>query len=157
MCKGVSKFVPLFPPNSGRHIGRQMDLALNSLMTAWSAFCDFALALFPILLFARIRVISLPTRIELSLLMGSGVVAGACAIVKTIRLGRLTTFTDATHQLGHLIVWNQTEMWVVFIVSCLPPTKVFFARLFDKVVNWVSFIFSQSWPRSPGEDVLRYL
>ncbi|KAL4760566.1 uncharacterized protein BDW70DRAFT_150698 [Aspergillus foveolatus] len=109
--------------------GRERIQIFGYVQGAWSAFCDFALALFPVVLFARIRAISVPTRIGLCLLMGSGLVAGACTIVKTIRLSRLTTFTDATHQIGNVIVWNQSEMWLVFIVSCLPPTKVFFASL----------------------------
>ncbi|KAL4887199.1 hypothetical protein BJY04DRAFT_177584 [Aspergillus karnatakaensis] len=123
-----------------------------TLRVTWSAFCDFALALFPILLFARIRVISVPTRIGLSLLMGSGIAAGACAIVKTVKLGRLTTFTDATHQLGNVIVWNQTEMWVVFIVCCLPPTKVFFARVIERGVHGVSSAFSHSVRRESQQE-----
>ncbi|KAL4869038.1 hypothetical protein BDV12DRAFT_208800 [Aspergillus spectabilis] len=149
-CDPVQKlWIDSIPGNCS---GQKRIQVFGYVQGTWSAFCDFALALFPILLFARIRVIPVPTRIGLSLLMGSGIVAGACAIVKTIRLGRLTTFTDATHQLGNVIVWNQTEMWVVFIVSCIPPTKVFFARLIDLGVNGVSSIFGHSVPRGSGED-----
>ncbi|KAL4979024.1 hypothetical protein BDW66DRAFT_128384 [Aspergillus desertorum] len=123
--------------------GRKRIQIFGYVQGAWSAFCDFALALFPVLLFARIRTISIPTRIGLSLLMGSGVVAGACTIVKTIRLSRLTTFTDATHQLANVIAWNQSEMWVVFIVSCLPPTKVFFASLYREGATSPSSLYGR--------------
>ncbi|KAL5000357.1 hypothetical protein BDV10DRAFT_37313 [Aspergillus recurvatus] len=125
---------------------------ISTSYTAWSAFCDFALALFPVLLFARIRAISVPTRIGLSFLMGSGVVAGACAIVKTIHLSRLTTFTDATHQMGHVIVWNQSEMWVVFIVSCLPPTKVFFASMYKTGAKSLSSLYGRLSRRGSSQE-----
>ncbi|KAL4990800.1 hypothetical protein BDW68DRAFT_21842 [Aspergillus falconensis] len=132
--------------------GRKRIQIFGYVQGTWSAFCDFALALFPVLLFARIRAISIPTRIGLSLLMGSGVVAGACTIVKTIRLSRLTTFTDATHQLGHVIVWNQSEMWVVFIVSCLPPTKVFFASLYKEGARSFSSLYGRLSRRGSSQE-----
>ncbi|OJJ64539.1 hypothetical protein ASPSYDRAFT_39267 [Aspergillus sydowii CBS 593.65] len=119
----------------GSCAGRKRIQVFGYVQGTWSAFCDFALALFPVFLFAGIRAISVPTRIGLSILMGSGIVAGACTIVKTIKLSRLTTFTDATHQLQYVIVWNQSEMWVVFIVSCLPPAKVFFTRIFKQTTS----------------------
>ncbi|KAL4921522.1 hypothetical protein BDW62DRAFT_129966 [Aspergillus aurantiobrunneus] len=105
-------YTPLPWPSIG-----QANAKLVSRLIAWSAVCDLALALFPILLFARVRAITSPIRIGLSLLMGSGIAVGGCTIVKTIAVGRLTTFTDATRQLDNVIVWNQSEMWVVFIVS----------------------------------------
>ncbi|GLA81376.1 hypothetical protein AtubIFM56815_005024 [Aspergillus tubingensis] len=37
-----------------------------------------------------------------------------------------------SQQIGTVIVWNQTEMWVVFIVSCIPPTKVFFKHVYRR-------------------------
>ncbi|KAL4909214.1 hypothetical protein BDW74DRAFT_78724 [Aspergillus multicolor] len=134
----------------GQCDGRRRVQVFGYVQGTWSAVCDFALALFPILLFARIRVISITTRIGLSILMGSGIAAGACAIVKTIRLARLTTFTDATHQLGNVIVWNQSEMWVVFVASCLPPTKVLFAHLLQQGSKGLSSLCA--WSSRGGFD-----
>ncbi|KAL6230553.1 hypothetical protein BDW75DRAFT_234306 [Aspergillus navahoensis] len=108
--------------------GRRRIQIFGYVQGTWSAFCDFALALFPVLLFARIRAISVPTRIGLSLLMGSGVVPiGACYCVESVSL---TVNYAMCPYLG--LAWSdihpcRSEMWVVFIVSCLPPTKVFFA------------------------------
>lgn len=43
-------------------------------LTAWSAVCDFALALYPVSFLARVHAFSIATRIGLCVLMGFGVV-----------------------------------------------------------------------------------
>ncbi|PWY70941.1 hypothetical protein BO70DRAFT_399558 [Aspergillus heteromorphus CBS 117.55] len=98
----------------------------------WSAACDFILALYPVTILARVQAFSVTTRVGLCILMGCGIIAGACAIVKTVQLTVLTRIKDPSQQLGTVIVWNQTEMWVVFIVSCIPPTKVFFTHIYRR-------------------------
>ncbi|OOF98903.1 hypothetical protein ASPCADRAFT_2330 [Aspergillus carbonarius ITEM 5010] len=98
----------------------------------WSAVCDFVLAMYPVTILARVQAFSITTRIGLCVLMGCGIIAGACAIVKTVQLTILTRISDPSQQLGTVIVWNQTEMWVVFIVSCIPPTKVFFWHIYRR-------------------------
>ncbi|KAI2833333.1 hypothetical protein CBS133816_698 [Aspergillus niger] len=113
----------------------------------WSAFCDFALALYPVSFLARVHAFSIATRIGLCILMGFGVVAGACAIVKTVQLTVLTKIHDPSQQIGTVIVWNQTEMWVVFIVSCIPPTKVFFKHIYRRSSIRLGSFVDQMRPR----------
>ncbi|GCB20522.1 hypothetical protein AAWM_03407 [Aspergillus awamori] len=113
----------------------------------WSAFCDFALALYPVSFLARVHAFSIATRIGLCVLMGFGVVAGACAIVKTVQLTVLTKIHDPSQQIGTVIVWNQTEMWVVFIVSCIPPTKVFFKHIYRRSSIRLGSFVDQMRPR----------
>ncbi|RAK97431.1 uncharacterized protein BO80DRAFT_363982 [Aspergillus ibericus CBS 121593] len=113
----------------------------------WSAFCDFLLALYPMTILARVQAFSILTRIGLCALMGCGIIAGACAIVKTVQLTILTRINDPTEQLGTVIVWNQTEMWVVFIVSCIPPTKVFFRHIYRRGSIRLGSLVEQIRPR----------
>ncbi|GKZ19504.1 hypothetical protein AbraIFM66951_011891 [Aspergillus brasiliensis] len=128
---------------------RRLVQIFGYVQGTWSAVCDFALALYPISFLARVHAFSITTRVGLCVLMGFGVVyctslftekglmltqnrAGACAIVKTVQLSVLTRIHDPSQQLGNVIVWNETEMWVVFIVSCIPPTKVFFQHVYRR-------------------------
>ncbi|GES63676.1 hypothetical protein ATEIFO6365_0007036300 [Aspergillus terreus] len=74
---------------------------------AYSAFVDFALALYPILIFSRVQAFSIPTRIGLCVLMGCGLAAGACAIVKTVKLTLLIRLRDPTRTLADVILWNE--------------------------------------------------
>ncbi|PWY68067.1 hypothetical protein BO94DRAFT_527795 [Aspergillus sclerotioniger CBS 115572] len=115
----------------------------------WSAFCDFVLALYPVTILARVQAFSITTRIGLCALMGCGVIAGACAIVKTVQLTILTRISDPSQQLGTVIVWNQTEMWVVFIVSCIPPTKVFFRHIYRRGSVRLGSLVEQIRSREP--------
>ncbi|KAL5358731.1 hypothetical protein BJX96DRAFT_173712 [Aspergillus floccosus] len=127
----------------GQCPGRKRIQIFGFVQGPYSAFVDFALALYPILIFSRVQVFSIATKIGLCVLMGCGLAAGACAIVKTVKLTLLTRLEDPTHTLADVILWNETEMWVVFIVSCIPPTKGFFALVIRKGCNGVSSFFRQ--------------
>ncbi|RAQ47911.1 hypothetical protein AFGD_004434 [Aspergillus flavus] len=145
----------------GRCPGRKRVQTFGYIQGPYSAFCDFALAVYPVLIFRKVQAFSLPTKIGLSVLMGLGVVAGACTIVKTVKLKLLTKLEDTTctysretltivaeqliltvtlGTLAELILWNQTEMWVVFIVSCMPPTTAFFRFAYRESASRVSSI-----------------
>ncbi|KAF9885465.1 hypothetical protein FE257_012901 [Aspergillus nanangensis] len=124
--------------------GRQRIQIFGYIQGAYSAFVDFALALYPIMLFAKVQAFSIATRVGLCVLMGFGLAsAGACAIVKTIKLTLLTELHNVTHTLADVVLWNETEMWVVFIVSCIPPTKVFFTLIIRKGSGGVSSLVRQ--------------
>ncbi|KOC08623.1 hypothetical protein AFLA70_391g000860 [Aspergillus flavus AF70] len=89
-----------------------------------------------------LQAFSLPTKIGLSVLMGLGVVAGACTIVKTVNLKLLTKLEDTTctYSRETLTIVAETEMWVVFIVSCMPPTTAFFRFAYRESASRVSSI-----------------
>ncbi|KAE8319887.1 hypothetical protein BDV41DRAFT_570805 [Aspergillus transmontanensis] len=80
----------------GRCPGRKRVQTFGYIQAPYSAFCDFALAVYPVLIFRKVQAFSLPTKIGLSVLMGLGVVAGACTIVKTVKLKLLTKLDDTT-------------------------------------------------------------
>ncbi|OJJ77870.1 hypothetical protein ASPBRDRAFT_37101, partial [Aspergillus brasiliensis CBS 101740] len=126
---------------------RRLVQIFGYVQGTWSAVCDFALALYPISFLARVHAFSITTRVGLCVLMGFGVVAGACAIVKTVQLSVLTRIHDPSQQLGNVIVWNETEMWVVFIVSCIPPTKVFFQHVYRRSSIRLGSIVDHMRPR----------
>ncbi|KAE8365601.1 hypothetical protein BDV27DRAFT_144356 [Aspergillus caelatus] len=96
--------------------GRKRVQIFGYIQGPYSAFCDFALAVYPVLIFRKVQAFSNATKIGLSVLMGLGTLA-------------------------ELILWNQTEMWVVFIVSCIPPTTAFFRFTYRQIASRVSSIF----------------
>ncbi|OGM39521.1 hypothetical protein ABOM_011943 [Aspergillus bombycis] len=80
----------------GRCPGRRRVQIFGYIQGPYSAFCDFALAVYPVLIFRKVQAFSLPTKIGLSVLMGLGIVAGACTIIKTVKLKLLTKVEDTT-------------------------------------------------------------
>lgn len=50
-----------------------VDINMLIWVVAYSAFVDFALALYPVLIFAKVQAFSISTRIGLCVLMGFGV------------------------------------------------------------------------------------
>ncbi|KNG82020.1 hypothetical protein ANOM_010257 [Aspergillus nomiae NRRL 13137] len=80
----------------GRCPGRKRVQIFGYIQAPYSAFCDFALAVYPVLIFRKVQAFSLRQKIGLSVLMGLGIVAGACTIVKTVKLKLLTKVEDTT-------------------------------------------------------------
>ncbi|KAJ5609946.1 hypothetical protein N7510_006665 [Penicillium lagena] len=125
--------------------GKKRVQIFGYIQGAWSAFCDFALALYPMLLFVRVRAFSIATRVGLCGLMGCGIV-GLC---------NCQDYTAVI--LDEAGKRNKTEMWVVFIVSCIPPTKVFFKRAFTfalkKITNGSTLVPFDECSRGVAPDL----
>ncbi|KAJ5979823.1 hypothetical protein N7481_007121 [Penicillium waksmanii] len=102
---------------------------------SWSAFCDLALALYPIVFLWTVRL-QIRVKIGLCALMGVGVIACICSILKTtLGLTALGNGEDLTYNIARLIIWNETEKWAVIIVGCIPPIRPLFIALFHKVAK----------------------
>lgn len=118
---------------------------------SWSAFCDLILALYPVVFFWRVRL-NMRVKVGLCILMGLGIIACACSIVKTSYLRVLSQTQDVTYFIAQLITWNEyvlhltirehtdllinrTEKWVVLIVGCIPPIRPLLMIIFHKVLS----------------------
>ncbi|CAI7576641.1 unnamed protein product [Penicillium pancosmium] len=102
---------------------------------SWSAFCDLALALYPIVFLWTVRL-QMRVKIGLCALMGVGVIACVCSVLKTtLGLTALGNGEDLTYNIARLVIWNETEKWAVIIVGCIPPIRPLFIALFHKVAN----------------------
>ena len=102
---------------------------ISKFMTGLSAFTDFVLAIYPVCIFWSLQIAT-AKKVVLSALFGCGILAGVCAIVKTVNLSALSTTTDITHDLGALIIWNATEMYIVILAGSVPMLRPFFKRYF---------------------------
>ncbi|KAJ5633418.1 hypothetical protein N7490_009757 [Penicillium lividum] len=102
----------------------------------YSALCDLTLALYPVLFFWNVRL-NRRVKIGLCVLMGLGVAACVCAIVKTTTLQVLAETDDVTYYMAQLVILNETEKWVVFIVGCIPPIRPLLMIIFHRLLTSV--------------------
>ncbi|KAB8202664.1 hypothetical protein BDV34DRAFT_200617 [Aspergillus parasiticus] len=81
------------------------------------------------------KELRLPVKTGLCVLMGLGVIACICSIVKTTYLRVLSKTENVTYYLSQLITWNETEMWVILIVGCIPPIRPLLMIIFHKILT----------------------
>lgn len=95
-----------------------MSLLTPSPLTAFSAFSDLLLALFPILIIKGLKI-QLRLKIGLCCVMSLGIIATAAATIKTVELKNLAT-PDFTYNATNLVYWLITENWAIIIAACVP-------------------------------------
>ncbi|KAJ5618513.1 hypothetical protein N7528_006624 [Penicillium herquei] len=114
--------------------GRARNMRVAYFQGSFSALCDLVLALYPITFFWHVQL-DRKVKIGLCILMGLGVVACVCAIVKTTFLNVLDNTDDTTYYMAQLIILNETEKWVVFIVGCVPPIRPLLLIVFRRLLS----------------------
>ena len=101
-CSPVSGFWDLTIPHT---CWNPSEFAVISICScAYSAFLDFALALFPITVLRKLQM-KTSRKVTLSIIMGLGVFAGVCASIKT-SLIPLRTQPDFTWDTTILLIWG---------------------------------------------------
>ena len=90
--------------------------------SSFSAFSDFVLALFPLLIIYNLQM-RLALKVGLGCTMSLGMFATGAAIVKTIQLEDLTARDDYTYKTFSLIIWFTTEMYTVIVAACMPTLR----------------------------------
>ncbi|OBT68969.1 hypothetical protein VE03_01434 [Pseudogymnoascus sp. 23342-1-I1] len=115
---------------AGVCVGRERNTQGGFVQGSFGAAIDIFLTVYPIAVFWQLNM-SLNIKIGLSVLFSFGLITAACAIIKTVSIGLLGA-TDTTYQLATLDIYSLTEMWIVLIVGCLPPTKQLVTRLVRK-------------------------
>ncbi|KAJ5151591.1 hypothetical protein N7492_009886 [Penicillium capsulatum] len=112
--------------------GRNQEVAY--MQGSWSALCDLILALYPVVFFWNVRL-KLRVKFGLCFLMGLGVIACGCSIIKTTFLRVLSETKDVTFHIAQLVLWNETEKWVVLMVGCIPPIRPLLMMVVRILVN----------------------
>ncbi|KFY00019.1 hypothetical protein V490_01520 [Pseudogymnoascus sp. VKM F-3557] len=121
---------------AGVCVGRERNTQGGFVQGSFGAAIDIFLTVYPIAVFWQLKM-SLNIKIGLSILFSFGLITAACAIVKTVGISLLGA-TDTTYQLATLDIYSLTEMWIVLIVGCLPPTKQLVTRLVRKARGFSS-------------------
>ncbi|KAG8629884.1 hypothetical protein KVT40_001503 [Elsinoe batatas] len=107
-------------------------VANNVSFTYWgiSAFTDILLSVYPALIFLPLNM-SLGRRIGLCVLFSGGVVAASFAIlriVKTLAIGEMSFIADYTGEGAETVRWAILEIWLVLLLTNIPPLRPLFAK-----------------------------
>jgi len=94
----------------------------------YNVLVDTTLALFPILIIWQLQL-STKKKISLLVLLGLGMLAAICAIIKLTYVSSLFS-TDQTWSTYDLDVWSGTELFVVIVCGSIPPSKPLWDRMF---------------------------
>ncbi|KAJ2990118.1 hypothetical protein NUW58_g3112 [Xylaria curta] len=105
---------------------------------AFSAWSDFVLALFPILIIRNLEM-PLKTKLGICFLMSLGIIATVAAAVKTVELRNLAT-QDFTWDAVPLVYWFLLENWIIIICACVPTIKPLLlkANIIERLVSHIS-------------------
>ncbi|KAI9725332.1 MAG: hypothetical protein M1828_003348 [Chrysothrix sp. TS-e1954] len=99
------------------------------LVGIWNVISDFILALYPITVIASLQM-AFRIKLGLSILMSLGLVAAVCGIMRTVLIPLAYSSRDESYDSGPEVIWIWTEMWLVLILSCIPPLWPLFKRCF---------------------------
>lgn len=100
-------------------------------MVGWLAFIDLALALLPITVIWNLQL-GWHKRLGLSILMGLGVFAFICAIIKTSKLPELNDRADITFITVSLWIWTANETNVIILAASVPTLRPLYLTVFNR-------------------------
>ncbi|KAL2046317.1 hypothetical protein N7G274_001764 [Stereocaulon virgatum] len=124
-CSPTSKsWDPAIPGHCWDHDIQVGNACSNSVMAAW---VDFSLAAFPITFIKDLKL-GLERKFLLCSLMSVGVLAGACAVTRTVLYTHLMDHDDLTFNVIDASIWGIVEQNVSIIVACIPVLRPLFSR-----------------------------
>ncbi|MCJ1470458.1 hypothetical protein MMC07_009103 [Pseudocyphellaria aurata] len=103
------------------------SVGIGYAQIAWSICTDMVCALFPILIFWNSQM-NKRTKYALWAIMGTGVFAGVCGIVKIFYLGKLSD-GDFTYNGVDINIWGPLEQNVGVIAASIPALQPLFKSL----------------------------
>lgn len=102
-----------------------------TIMLGWLASMDLALALLPITIIWNLRL-DWHKKLGLSVLMGMGVFAFICAVIKTSKLPELNARADITFITVSLWMWTANETNVLILAASIPTLRPLYLILFNR-------------------------
>jgi len=100
-------------------------------MVGWLAFIDLALALLPITIIWNLQL-DWHKKAGLSILMGFGVCAFICAVIKTTKLPELNARGDLTFITVSLWIWTANETHVIILAASIPTLRPLYLTVFNR-------------------------
>lgn len=98
---------------------------------SWLAFMDLALALLPITIIWNLQL-DWHKKVGLSILMGFGVFAFICAVIKTTKLPELNARGDLTFITVSLWMWTANETHVIILAASIPTLRPLYLTVFNR-------------------------
>ena len=100
-------------------------------VVVWLAFIDLALALLPITIIWLLQL-DWHKKVGLSMLMGLGVFAFICAVIKTSKLPELNARGDITFITVSLWIWTANETNVIILAASIPTLRPLYLTIFNR-------------------------
>jgi len=110
---------------------------IGFMQGGWGAATDFALAIYPVFIYWKLQM-SWRLKLGLFALTGGGMVVGAAAILKTMYIAVITVTDDIMYAFADLVIWLNVELWLVLILSSIPPLRPLFISMYRKTTTVVS-------------------
>ncbi|KAF4556359.1 Hypothetical protein D9617_1g082350 [Elsinoe fawcettii] len=110
---------------------RPVALNWGYFFGAWSGATDVVLALYSILIMRDIKA-DLRTKIGFCALMGGGFISAIASALRTYYLYKLTLNFDTTYDMAATTICGSTELWLICILSSIPPLKPLFLRIIGR-------------------------
>ncbi|KAF2221194.1 hypothetical protein BDZ85DRAFT_284079 [Elsinoe ampelina] len=96
---------------------------------ALAALTDISLALWPISIVWNLQT-SFRIKLGVCSLMAVGVIPTIGVILRMKMLPYIAHSDDLTYDFSHFMLWGTLELWLVIILSSLPPLRPLFLRVF---------------------------
>ncbi|KAI1406401.1 hypothetical protein F4819DRAFT_156938 [Hypoxylon fuscum] len=100
-----------------------LNSVLSMLVSAYSGFMDFVLALLPWSFIWKLNLVR-KEKIGVAVAMSMGIIAGATAIVKCYYLSNLYS-VDFSYEGGNLAIWGAAEVSTTIMAASIPILRVF--------------------------------
>ena len=117
--------------NKGICMSREAKEGVILAQAIISVVSDFAFAVFPILFLWRVQI-DLKTKIGLWILMGLGVITGACCLVRTVLNGQSVPL-DGTYDGIINWLWRLFEVQIGIIAACIPTLRPLYLWFMKRV------------------------
>jgi len=93
---------------------------------------DISLALWPLIIVWNLQV-SWQLKLAVCSLTSVGTIATTCAILRIKALPYIAKSEDLTYDFSHFLIWGTLELWLVTILSCVPPLRPLFMRVCSRI------------------------
>ncbi|KAF2124476.1 hypothetical protein P153DRAFT_132756 [Dothidotthia symphoricarpi CBS 119687] len=97
-------------------------------MGAWSATMDFVLALLPWHVVINLNM-KRNEKVTIACGLSLGVFAGACSVVRTIKLRSLSSLENYVYDTSPMLLWSSSEVCLTIICACIPVLRPLYARV----------------------------
>ncbi|TKA82831.1 hypothetical protein B0A55_01071 [Friedmanniomyces simplex] len=125
-CKEMPKFWDNTIP--GNCDLRATISKIGFLQGSFGAASDLALAIYPTYIYWNLQM---PLRMKIGLCAstGGGIIACVMATLKTIYIAVINTTNDVTAAFTKLVLWAFIELWLIMIISSIPPLRPLFVKV----------------------------
>ncbi|MCJ1407331.1 hypothetical protein MMC19_001402 [Ptychographa xylographoides] len=127
------------PAVNGNCWNEEIYIGFGEFQGAVSAFTDLICSALPVLVLWKVRI-SLNVKVAVCTLMGLGLVASACSLVRNILLHTIENPVDITWNVIPIQIWALCEMNLSILAASMPTFLPLYRFLREKVPQTLSHL-----------------